>query len=52
MGRLQSHKVSPTLRSTPWGRGGFANGSSPLAILSVQSPKYLYRPAHEVTVFA
>ena len=29
------------LRSTPCGRGGLACGSSPLAMRSVQSPKYL-----------
>ena len=29
------------LRSTPWGRGGLLCGSSPLAMRSVQSPKYL-----------
>jgi len=29
------------LRSTPWGRIGLLCGSSPLAMRSVQSPKYL-----------
>src|SRR6266851_3977819 len=38
VGRLQSHRVRTILRSTPWGRAGWANGSSPLAIRSVQSP--------------
>src|SRR5262245_35341112 len=38
---IQSRSVTTMLRSTPCGRGGLANGSSPLAIRSVQSPKYL-----------
>src|SRR5579884_2989890 len=37
-----SHQVITTLRSTPLGRGGLSFGSSPLAIRSVHSPKYLY----------
>src|SRR5689334_3510468 len=37
-----SHDVTTTLRSSPSDRGGFVFGSSPLAIRSVQSPKYLY----------
>src|SRR3954467_13079983 len=36
-----SHEVTTTLRSTPVGRGGLCFGNSPLAIRSVQSPKYL-----------
>jgi hypothetical protein len=35
---IQSRSVMTMLRSTPCGRGGFANGSSPLAMRSVQSP--------------
>src|SRR5215472_15629047 len=37
----QSHVVTTMLRSAPCGRGGFACGSSPLAMRSVQSPKNL-----------
>src|SRR5690242_5609962 len=37
-----SHDVMTTLRSSPSGRGGLAFGNSPLAMRSVQSPKYLY----------
>ena len=37
----QSQAVTTMLRSTPGGRGGLAFGSSPLAMRSVQSPKYL-----------
>src|SRR5712664_1163748 len=36
-----SHEVTTTLRSAPCGRGGLAFGSSPLAMRSVQSPRYL-----------
>src|ERR1700694_4926528 len=36
-----SHSVMTILRSTPCGRGGLSLGSSPLAIRSVHSPKYL-----------
>src|SRR5207237_4551477 len=32
-----SHMLMTTLRSTPWGRGGFSAGSSPAAMRSVQS---------------
>src|SRR3981189_609551 len=37
----QSQVVTTTLRSTPAGRCGFCLGSSPFAMRSVQSPKYL-----------
>src|SRR6202021_3541445 len=40
-GVLHSHSVMTRLRSTPCGRGGLSAGSSPLAMRSVQSPKYL-----------
>ena len=36
-----SHVVTTMLRSTPCGRGGLLFGSSPLAMRSVQSPRYL-----------
>ena len=35
---IQSRSVTTMLRSTPCGRCGLANGSSPLAMRSVQSP--------------
>ena len=37
MSFIQSRSVTTMLRSAPWGRGGVANGSSPLAIRSVHS---------------
>ena len=40
-GPTQSHRVRTTLRSMPCGRVGCANGSSPAAIRSVQSPNSL-----------
>src|SRR3989441_4509212 len=40
---FRSHVVTTMLRSTPWGRIGLLCGSSPLAMRSVQSPKYLNR---------
>ena len=36
----QSRSVTTTLRSTPCGRGGVANGSSPFLMRSVQSAKF------------
>jgi hypothetical protein len=35
---IQSRSVTTMLRSTPCGRDGVANGSSPFAMRSVQSP--------------
>src|SRR5262249_7659178 len=40
-GVLHSHSVTTRSRSTPCGRGGLSFGSSPLAMRSVQSPRYL-----------